>query len=150
MATHSLADTAIEGVEVIEDNILGQGSYGVVYKAKYFGSPVAAKRLHSIFFESGTGEDQVKGILEGFSKELALLKMLKHPNIVEFLGVFNPNKEARNETIVLTENSFIVCEIMVTSLQDRLVKQPHLSFRQIVDISAQITYGLRYLHEREV
>ena len=142
----------IGGIEVIEDIILGRGSYGVVYEAKYYGAPVAAKRLHSIFFESGTSAEGMFGMLENFSHEWSLLRRLKHPNVVEFFGVYCPSlKDSRDDpkrSLEVDEEYFIICELLVMSLQERICQKPSLNFRQCVDISLQIASGLRYLHER--
>lgn len=143
----------IKGIEVIEDKILGKGSYGVVYEARYYGAPVAAKRLHSIFFEAGTAEEGMFGMLENFSQEWSLLRRLKHPNIVEFFGVYCPSlddssRDDLDRSLEVDEKCFIVCELLVMSLQERICEKPSLNFRHCVDISLQIASGLRYLHER--
>lgn len=142
----------IGGVEVIEDKVLGRGSYGVVYEARYYGAPVAAKRLHSIFFEAGTSMEGMAGMLKNFSHEWSLLRRLKHPNVVEFFGVYCPSlKGSRDDperSLDVDEECFIICELLVMSLQERICQKPSLNFRQCVDISLQIASGLRYLHER--
>ena len=140
------------GVEVIEDKILGQGSYGVVYEARYYGAPVAAKRLHSIFFEAGTSTEGMAGMLDNFSHEWSLLRRLKHPNVVEFFGVYCPalkdSGDDPKQSFEVDGECFIICELLAMSLQDRICLKPSLNFRQSVDISLQIASGLRYLHER--
>ena len=152
MALSLDGELLIGGVEVIEDKVLGKGSYGVVYEARYYGAPVAAKRLHSIFFEAGTSMEGMEGMLKNFSHEWSLLRRLKHPNVVEFFGVYCPSlKGSRDDperSLDVDEECFIICELLVMSLQERICQKPSLNFRQCVDISLQIASGLRYLHER--
>ena len=145
MALEVSKDILISGVTIQEKSILGKGSYGVVYLGEYFGAPVAAKRLHEIFFDYDTQQEGVRGILKGFSHEWSLLKTLKHPNIVEFFGVFCPLGGKKERDFC---SCYIVCELLEMSLQERISTGPELDFRQIVDISKQIASGLRYLHER--
>jgi serine/threonine protein kinase len=56
---------------------LGEGTYGVVYKAKHkvTGEIVAVKRIRL--------EKEDDGVPSTAIREISLLKNLKHPNIVE-------------------------------------------------------------------
>ena len=135
----------IKDVKVFTDDILGTGSYGVVYKAVYHGTQVAAKKLHGIFFE-GVSPAEFKGILLSWQQELELMSSLRHPNIVQFYGVYN---SCDPSSLRLSGDSYIVGELMVKSLQARNSEQPRLNFRQIVDIAMDIASGLCYLHNRD-
>ncbi|XP_065910498.1 probable serine/threonine-protein kinase nek3 [Dysidea avara] len=135
----------IKGVKILTNKVLGTGSYGVVYAAVYHGTQVAAKKLHGIFFE-GVSPAEVKGILHSWQQELELMSSLRHPNIVQFYGVFNSRNSSSLE---LSGDSYIITELMAKSLQARNLKPPRLNFRQIVDIAMDIASGLCYLHNRD-
>lgn len=61
--------------------IIGQGSFGKVYAASLLGTDVAVKKM----ILKGMFEDQ--GEMEDFKNEVRIMRKLRHPNIVEFLGV---------------------------------------------------------------
>ena len=61
---------------------LGRGSYAVVYAVEYKGLTCAAKVFHN------TLEEQTYAIGR-FKEECAILSRLRHPNIVQFLGIYH-------------------------------------------------------------
>jgi len=134
----------ISDVKVFTKTVLGTGSYGVVHVAVYHGTKVAAKKLHGIFFE-GVSPAEYKGILLSWQQELELMSSLRHPNIVQFYGVYNSRNSSSLE---LSGDSYIISELMAKSLQARNLEQPRLTFRNIVDIVMDIASGLCYLHSR--
>ena len=138
-------DCRITDVEVLTEKVLGTGSYGVVYVAVYHGTKVAAKKLHGIFFE-GVSSAEYKGILQSWQQEVELMNSLRHPNIVQFYGVYN---SCNSTNLQLSGDSYIISELMAKSLQARNLEPPRLNFRNIVDIVMDIASGLCYLHNRD-
>ena len=134
----------IKDVDICFDKHLGTGSYGVVYVATYHGSKVAAKRLHSIFFDD-VSPREYQGILQSWKNELKLMSSLRHPNIVQFYGVFNSDDTS---SLLLTANSHIITELLAKSLQARNLEKPRLTVRNVIDIAMDIATGLCYLHNR--
>ncbi len=55
------------------------GTFGRVYLGKYFGTPVAIKLLFQV--------DVVDNIGKYILRELAMLRAVGHPNIIQFLGL---------------------------------------------------------------
>ncbi|KNC47228.1 TKL protein kinase, partial [Thecamonas trahens ATCC 50062] len=62
-------------------NVIGTGSFGTVFEAQWRGSPVVVKRVR----EGQSGAGPRLSDLE-FVAELMSLAMLRHPNIVMFMG----------------------------------------------------------------
>ena len=72
--------------ELYEDQQIGAGSYGVVCKAKCDELPCAAKVLRSVFFQDG--DPGARWLIERFENECVLLSGIKHPHIVQYLGMY--------------------------------------------------------------
>lgn len=68
-------------------NLLGRGSYAEVRELRVGGRKCAGKKLHALLFASASIEEKEK-MLSRFKIECSLLASLKHPNVVEFVGVY--------------------------------------------------------------
>ena len=86
-----------KNVQLFKDQSLGVGSYGMVCKAKCDDLICAAKILHPTLFDS-TAHYQLAPQREHrlpinrFQQECELLSMIRHPNIVQYLGTYqDPN-----------------------------------------------------------
>ena len=114
--------------------ILGSGDYGNVVKATLDQEPCAAKILHQ------TAEDP--GLLDKFEQEVKILRDLRHPNIVQFLGlVQDPN----------TRKPILLMELMIASLTHFLNTSPtNLSYHIQVDISHDIALAVAHLHRNGI
>ena len=135
----------IYNIEVDTAKMLGRGSYGVVYEAYYHGAKVAVKKLHSIFFDDVSTDDNI-GILKSWKNELQLMSKIFHPNIVQFYGVYNSENE---NNIQLSGSTFIVSELMDKSLRARNLEMPKLNYNEIINILHDIASGLCYLHMQQ-
>nr|XP_043633799.1 uncharacterized protein LOC122605002 [Erigeron canadensis] len=134
-----------------EENVVGSGGYGIVYRAKLdvldFQSlssmegrckdelprkrkTVAIKRMFSRSDEQGK---------EGFLTEIELLTRCNHPNIVSLLGFCREG----HEMILVYEYAF------KGSLSDYLEstsKQINFTWSQRIQICLDIAHGINYLH----
>lgn len=114
-----------------EDNKLGQGGFGAVYKGTLTsGQDIAVKRLSRT---SGQGEIE-------FKNEVMLVAKLQHRNLVRLLG-FCYEKEER----------ILVYEFLPNSSLNNLifdpVKRVLLDWETLYEIIDGIARGLLYLHE---
>jgi len=75
----------------LEDDPFARGSFGLVYKGKYFGTPVCVKVVPM----DHHCPDDIKQV----QREIAALKSLNHLNLVQFFGLF----ELHNEMYIVTE-----------------------------------------------
>ena len=118
---------------------LGVGSYGSVEELEINGMICAGKKIHEILIASGNlGE---KGIAGKFVEEIKLMADLKHPHLVQFLGVcFLPDSSL----------PVIVMERLLTSLDGLLEENQNedmpLSLKR--SMLRDVARGLTYLHNR--
>ena len=118
---------------------IGNGSYGRVIKAKLDGLPCAAKLLHHTFFTSN--DPNVADFIRRFKQECRILRHLKHPCIVQFLGALEDPRPRSNRRPIL------LMELMDQSLTHFLEsRQRALSYHVQVNLTHDITLALDYLH----
>ena len=122
---------------------LGHGSYGKVFVVKYCEMICAAKEIHSILVE-GVGEAEMHQTIGSFLRECHQCSELRHPNIVQFLGIYYPPEGGG--AIQRIRLPVMVMEMMadsLTSFVDRYEKIPiQIKFSIVHDVSL----GLCYLH----
>lgn len=115
-------------------NRIGQGTYGVVYKAQNTQNKeiVAIKRIK---FES-----QEEGIPSTAIREIALLKELKHPNIVQLYDVVHSQ-----HTLTLI---FEYCDWDLRRYMQS--KNNMLSQEEIISFSYQLLRALGFIHSKYI
>ncbi len=69
--------TPLSNVKVKDGGLVGSGNFGAVFIGEWNNSVVAMKKLND------------KSKIEEFLSEALLLQKLRHPNIVQFFGVYN-------------------------------------------------------------
>ena len=120
----------IKGYTINPKDFLGQGAYGVVYRAvDSKGNKVAAKRI-----DIG-GKHKLPNIVTDVEK----LKQLNHPNIVK---VFDIHQE---ESIV-----WMFMELCEFGDLNKFYSNNELSHDQHVELMTQIAAGVKYLHQHDV
>ena len=104
-------------VQLIKTEQLGKGSYGAVYKAMYDDLPCAGKILHPTLFQfNDLGE---KHAMERFQQECSFLSAIRHPNIIQYLGVHNdPDTNLPVLLMELMEDEYQVCSSRVLQLSN--------------------------------
>lgn len=115
---------------------LGQGSFGAVFKATLDNSPCAAKVLYNISRHCGHADNIAR-----FLVECELLTEIKHPCIVQILGVAaTPNHDT----------PILLMELMKKNLNQFLSSSRQLPYHIQVNIIHDITLALTYLHRNGV
>ncbi|XP_060180055.1 uncharacterized protein LOC132609881 isoform X1 [Lycium barbarum] len=110
---------------------IGRGSYGVVYHGIWNGSDVAVK----VYFANQCSEET----LLDYKKEVEIMKRLRHPNVLLFMGaVFSQEKPA-----IVTE--FLPRGSLFKTLHGN--SQP-LDFRRRLRMALDVARGMNYLHRR--
>ena len=124
---------------------LGRGAYGKVYAVEYCQTVCAAKKIHSILIED-VGDTERRLIIESFLRECRQCSMLRHPNVIQVLGVYYPTGAGGANRMRLP---VMVMEMMadsLTSFVDKHEKIPvHIKYSIVHDVSL----GLCYLHNHD-
>ncbi|XP_047334389.1 probable serine/threonine-protein kinase DDB_G0282963 [Impatiens glandulifera] len=108
---------------------IGQGSCGTVYHGMWYGSDVAVK----VFSQQDYSDD----LIHSFRQEVSLMKRLRHPNVLLFMGaVTSPSR-----LCIVTE--FLPRGSLFRLLQKNTAK---LDWRRRVHMALDIARGMNYLH----
>ncbi len=111
---------------------IGKGTYGVVYKVKDLITKeiVAMKKIKF--------DDKDESTPCTALREIAILKALRHENIVRLLRVEH-NLSARKLYLFF---EFLDCDLQ------RLIQDNQLTYGYVRSISEQLLVGVKYMHER--
>ena len=140
----ALKDLQLKDVVDLDAEI-GRGAYGAVKEVSVhgYGTPCAAKVVHEILLSHVSGEEYVK-LKKMFIQECIHASKLRHPNLVQFLGIYYPNESA--------SFPWLIMEKLHTSLSSLLNKYTtkQISSATKMSIMQDITLGIQYLHSLEI
>ena len=144
-STDNTEGLELKGIVSLNRDELGRGGYGRVYAVKYCQTICAAKEIHSILLE-GVGQEDTQRTIASFIKECRQCSTLRHPNVIQFLGVYYPTGVGGANRMRLP---VMVMEMMadsLTSFVDKHEKIPvHIKYSIVHDVSL----GLCYLHNHD-
>ncbi|KAB5544055.1 hypothetical protein DKX38_012167 [Salix brachista] len=125
-------DLIVPWDELLLKNKIGSGSFGTVYHADWRGSDVAVKILEEQEFYAERFEE--------FLSEVAIMKRLRHPNIVLFMGA-----------VTQPPNLSIVMEYLSRGSLNKLLHMPDaaliLDERRRLNMAYDAAKGMNYLHQ---
>ena len=122
----------LDGV-TITDEELGSGAYASVLKMDYMGLKCAGKKIHTALLGKDTATSYT---VRKFRDECQLLSQVRHPNIVQFLGVH----------FELGEHiPILVMEFLSFNLT-QCVSNHHLQSEICYSILHDVAVALNYLH----
>ena len=122
---------------------LGCGAYGKVFAVKYCEMICAAKEIHSTLLK-GMGKAEMHQTIESFLRECHQCSTLRHPNIVQFLGIYYPPEAGRDNRRMRLP--VIVMEMMADSLTSFVDKYEKIPIQIKFSIVHDVSLGLCYLH----
>jgi serine/threonine protein kinase len=136
---------AIPASEIQTQALLGSGSFGAVYEALWQGrTKVAAKQIHFLMNQSVQLPEEIRSVaLSNFYNECRINSQLRHPNIVQFLGVA--------VDAVSSVPQMLILEFMEHGSLSRALYAPNtrrLSHAQQLSVLMDVCSALLYLHSR--
>ena len=135
-----LKELSYGSVEIYTDEIVGNGFYGKVCKAKCGQLPCAAKLLYDTMFQDNN--PGINRFLERFQQECQFLSTIKHPNIVQFL------QTARDPE---TGRPVLLMELMDESLTRFLERSTGtIPYHSQLNICHDVALALAYLHSNSI
>ena len=112
---------------------LGHGSYATVLELDYMGLKCAGKRIHELLQQL----DDSRYIIHRFEEECRLLSQIRHPNVVQFLGVYFQHG---------VQVPILVMEFLPTNLTSCIEQYGILPREISFSILHCVALGLCYLH----
>ena len=119
----------------VTDRELGHGSYATVLELEYMGLKCAGKKIHDILLKQGDRTYSVRR----FEAECRLLSQVRHPNIVQFLGVYFQQR---------VQAPILVMEFLPTNLTSCIEQYGILPKEISYSILYDVALGLCYLHSQ--
>ena len=119
----------------VTDRELGHGSYASVIELEYMGLKCAGKKIHELLLKQGNDSYTVRR----FEEECRLLSQVRHPNIVQFLGVHFQRG---------VQVPILVMEYLPTNLTSCINHHGILPKEISYSILHDVALGLRYLHSQ--
>ena len=117
------------------DRELGHGSYATVLELEYMGLKCAGKKIHDELVREGVTTYGV----HRFKEECRLLSQVRHPNIVQFLGVYFQQG---------VRVPILVMEFLPTNLTSCIEQYGILPKEINYSILHDVALGLCYLHSQ--
>ncbi|KAI3968757.1 hypothetical protein MKX01_028907 [Papaver californicum] len=108
---------------------IGSGSCGTVYRGLWCGSDVAVKEFSKIEYSDD--------LLHSFNQEVLLMKRLRHPNILLFMGAVTTHQHL----CIVTE--YLPCGSLYQLLRRNTAR---LDWRRRALMAVDIAHGMNYLH----
>jgi len=109
---------------------LGGGNFGQVFRGTYYGTEVAIKQLLDV-----DDKDMHKYI----EREMATLRDMRHPNVVQFMGL------SRNHTDVYIITEYISGGDLRKILKDETKEMPWILRAKI---ATDVAYAMTFLHSK--
>ena len=117
----------------VTDRELGHGSYATVLELEYMGLKCAGKKIHELLLRQGDTSYTVRR----FEEECRLLSQVRHPNIVQFLGVYFQQG---------VQAPILVMEFLPTNLTSCIEQYGILPKEISYSILHDVALGLCHLH----
>jgi serine/threonine protein kinase len=130
-ATAPLLDKQLHYKDIQMGERIGRGSFGEVYMALWFQTQVAVKKLPLEMLRTNTN------VLEEFTREINLLRALRHPNILQFLG-----------SCSVPPNICLVTEFLPRGDLHKIIHDKTLNLDKSLmkSILIDVARGMNYLH----
>ena len=142
--------------------VLGQGSYATVLEVEYMKVKCAGKKIHEILTNEENSSimllnNNCNQVVTRFEQECKILSMIRHPNIVQFLGVYF-EEDARSRIPILVMEYLPMN--LTTCIQQYGIQIPPSNIQAAAEhevlpmevscsILRDVALGLHYLHSQK-
>ena len=133
-----IKQTGIDECAEREEKQALRGAYGFVFKVTVQGVERIGKKLHSAYVNNVSGREK-QVVTSRFRDECVILSKLRHPNIVQFIGVHYGRRGKTDLTLIM--------ECVSSDMHEFLEHHPNLPLPVKLSILLDVSYGLVYLHE---
>jgi len=138
----------LENIEELKEVVdlnkeIGRGAYGVVKKVSLYGTICAAKDIHAILINYATRQ-HFEVLKKSFLEECIKSSKVFHPNIVQFLGIYYPSKDAKLPWLVMEKMDCSLTSFLASHQQNSV------SLKVKISIIHDVSLGLQYLHARDI
>ena len=122
-------------IQVIQNQELGRGAWGVVYRGRFHGCEVAVKQMYDQIMS-----DRNRHV---FEREVDMASKCRHPCLLQFIGATADS-----------QMPLLVTELMDCSLRERLYStqsnsdDPRITAGDVAVISLDVARALNYLHQK--
>jgi len=117
----------------VDKKMLGQGSYGTVSKC----SSKATKVVRAV---KSIKKEQMKNNLDRFKQEIAIMKIMDHPNIIKLYESFEDHR-----------NIYLILELCTGGeLFDRIIDKGKFSEVQAAFVMQNMFRAIYYMHENHI
>lgn len=136
--------------EILKDSLcigdlIGEGTFGCVYQGEYCGKPVAMKKLK---LSSNLRPSERVRAVSKFENEFSILKQVRHPNIVSFLGIVSLSPSL--STVSNFESFGIVTELCSQGTLLDFITTHKMTWNMYLKFAEDIVSGLKFLHHRNI
>ncbi|CCO28037.1 glycogen synthase kinase 3 beta [Rhizoctonia solani AG-1 IB] len=138
VSVHASDGATGEEVEIKYTNckVIGNGSFGVVFQARQLGVP---KQLEDIAIKKVLQDKRFK------NRELQIMRLVKHPNVVDLRAFFYSNGDKKDEVYLNLVLEYVPETVYRTSRHYVKLKQP-IPNLQIKLYMYQLLRSLAYIH----
>lgn len=120
--------------------LLGEGTYGKVYKA------IQRRTQRAVAMKRMPMDTDEEGLPSTFLREIALLKVLRHPHVVELLDIFVLNHSAKHNCKIV-----LIFEFLDSDLKKFMRSHgSRLNTKIIQKLGRQLCAGVEFCHARGV
>jgi len=120
---------------------IGRGGNGVVYAGSWQGAPCAVKKLE-VAEVAHKDRDQMR---KKFLTECERSSTLRHPNIVQFFGVYISPRTPQTSAF-----PSLIMEQLHSNLTDLLKNTPKIAYEMKLSFIHDVAKGLTYLHTSSI
>ena len=157
-----LAEYELRDVQTTKKQV-GQGAYGYVEKVLVHGAMCAAKKVYRVLVHNNN--EGVETFKQKFFSECVIMSKLRHPHVVQFLGVYFPSDHQKKDEALLEASigsnppstptpqglslPWLIMEYLPMNLDGFLIENHVIPYSVKSSLLLDMSKGLLYLHSQE-